>query len=415
MTMVRPGRHCSGRGLAARVTRFVVAIAAGVACLLFAAGSQAQNFQPKTPMTVPVGDMSGPNSFVLADVNHDTHLDLIAIDQDDDVILVLFGDGNGNFAAVNMGVNSYDLNVTTPTALAVADIGSPAGPPDGVPDIVVAGEDGSADILLGNGDGTFGSPDDSQDLSDFLSNANQLEGVVLADFTGDGVPDLALLDVGDNNDSRVFLLCNQGGNFSTCGSSDGSPIEAGGNNPVDLQSGDFDGDTKTDLVVLSQNTDTPGTGTFSVLYGDGQGNFTVSPQFSATAGGQDAVPQALAVANLDSAVNGNLRDDVVVTNASSFDSINVAVALSQRRSQFNISAASIDFNTISAVALGDVKGVGGGHIDAAFAWKPVESSQSGPLLLLSDVVPRKVLVGVFARPGTRSASRSGRISADRRA
>jgi MYXO-CTERM domain-containing protein len=361
--------------------RFVVAIVAGMASLCIAGRSQAQHFQPKPQFPVPVGSMSGPNSFLLADVNHDTFLDLIVIDQDDETIQVLFGHGDGTFDAPNAGVNTFDLN-GMPTAVALADVGSPAGAPDGIPDLVVAEGDGGADILLGNGDGTYGSVDDSQDLSGFLTIANDLEGIVLTNFdTSDPAPDLALVDVGDNNESRVFLLCNQGGNFGLCGSSDGTPIAAGNINPVDLQSGDFDGDGKTDLVVLSQGDQTT-PGTFSVLYGDGQGNFSAAVQFSATAGGSDAVPQALAVANLDAAVNGNTRADVIVTNASSFDDHNVAVALSQRRSTFNITAASIQFNTSSAVTLGDVKG--DGRTDAVFVYVPSESSQVGPLLILND-------------------------------
>src|SRR5262249_53735696 len=159
---------------------------------------------------------------------------------------------------------------------------------------------------------------DSQDLSDLLTAANDLEGIVLADFDHDGHPDLALLDVGDTSDSRVFLLCNQGGTFAHCGSSDGSPIEAGDVNPVDLQCGDIDGDGNPDLVVLSKGTST--SGTFSVLYGDGQGNFSAPFQSGAKAGGIDSVPAALAIANLDSALNQNKRDDIVVANTSGFDS-----------------------------------------------------------------------------------------------
>jgi hypothetical protein len=39
----------------------------------------------------------GPKALTLADVNHDGHLDIIAIDQDDDGVWVLIGHGDGTF------------------------------------------------------------------------------------------------------------------------------------------------------------------------------------------------------------------------------------------------------------------------------------------------------------------------------
>lgn len=66
-------------------------------------------------------------------------------------------------------------------SLAVADVNG-----DGKPDLLVADYNGSVEVLLGNGDGTF------QSASAYSSGGSAPWSVAVADLNGDGRPDLVI-------------------------------------------------------------------------------------------------------------------------------------------------------------------------------------------------------------------------------
>jgi uncharacterized repeat protein (TIGR01451 family) len=110
----------------------------------------------------------------VADVNLDGSPDLIA-GASSGSVLILLGNGNGTFRAGP----TYMLN-GAPQAIAVGDFNR-----DGKPDLVqVYGS--SADVLLGNGDGTFQSGIVTNSLQP-RSGSN----LVVGDFDGDGRMDIA--------------------------------------------------------------------------------------------------------------------------------------------------------------------------------------------------------------------------------
>ncbi len=133
-------------------------------------------FQPAVPY------VSLANYAALADVNGDGKLDMIAL-LGGGGVAVLLGNGDGSFqTAVTYptgGVQSYSV--------AVADVNG-----DGKPDIAVSNYcttgdcigDGSAAVLLGNGNGTF------QPATTYDSGARFAQAVALADVDGDGRLDL---------------------------------------------------------------------------------------------------------------------------------------------------------------------------------------------------------------------------------
>lgn len=99
-------------------------------------------------------------------------------------------------------------------------------------------------VALGDGTGRFPTVK-------FVPFGNSLNLAVLADFNGDGVPDLALSNFPDGTSPSLSILLNDGtGNFS----SDSSKNISYSDWPVYLRAGDLDQDGKTDLVMATAGT-----------------------------------------------------------------------------------------------------------------------------------------------------------------
>src|SRR5262249_17263102 len=112
--------------------------------------------------------------------------------------------------------------------------------------------------LKGNGSGgfsAFGSP---------ISTGPGPYGVVVGDFNRDGFQDLAIADEGSNPSAITVLLGNGSGGFSP------GPAITAGSGEFSLVMGDFNGDGIQDLAAGDS-----GTGSVSVLLGDGAGGFSV--------------------------------------------------------------------------------------------------------------------------------------------
>jgi FG-GAP-like repeat/FG-GAP repeat len=171
--------------------------------------------------------------------------------------------------------NPVFLPITIPTAgLAFTEKNTTLGEPldalvtadfngDGKPDLAVTepcGTDvqcntyhGSVAILLGKGDGTFHAAPSPA--------VDQYPGALaVGDFNGDGKPDIAVLTyVG----ATVVILLGKGDGTFTA-----APLTPTvGGNPNSIAVGDLNGDGKLDLVVSSYNT-------LSVLLGKGDGSFS---------------------------------------------------------------------------------------------------------------------------------------------
>src|SRR5262249_9702771 len=134
------------------------------------------------PSDVPFGDDRFAVFVTVADLNRDRRPDLVVIDHRGQAS-VLLGGGDGSFQAP-LPVAGELLS-----SAAVADVNG-----GGVPDLVTADHDveggpGSASLLLGNGNGTFGDP---QLVADGLT----ADPPVVADVNGDGRPDLVTASAG---------------------------------------------------------------------------------------------------------------------------------------------------------------------------------------------------------------------------
>ncbi len=316
-------------------------------------------FQPA--LTSATG--TGPQSVAVGDFNADGKLDLATANAGD--VSVLLGNGNGTFGAAS----NIDFAVlgSSPTSVAVGDFNGdgkldlgvtsnvyhPATP--GTPGYWVQDyyggstyypgtpgtpgyNDGQANVLLGNGTGSFAAPSatylgygshSSAAVADFngdlildfasTSSDNGTVDVLLGTGTGTFGPSVAFgagyypysVAAGDvNADGHVDLVTANlyGDDVSVLlgtgtGSFGAAQNYAAGSQPRSVAMADFNADGKIDLVTVNQNA-----GTVSVLLGNGNGTFQPARNYAA-----GVLPLSVAVGDF----NGDRLPDVAVANANS--------------------------------------------------------------------------------------------------
>jgi hypothetical protein len=204
-------------------------------------------------------------TLVAADFNGDGKLDLAVVGDyvSSGGVTILLGNGDGTFAAAGPNLDpSGDFAL-----IATGDFNG-----DGIPDLVTPNYfefGGSPTIFLGKGDGTFTFKAMSLTLDYFPTS------VVVGDFNGDGVLDLAFSDL---NGVEIAL----GNGDGTFNETSASPI-AVPSELYSLQVGDFNHDGKLDLAGLDNYDDL-----IVLLEGAGDGTFAATvttPVVSTSFGG----------------------------------------------------------------------------------------------------------------------------------
>jgi hypothetical protein len=255
----------------------VNAVANSVSVLL---GNGNGTFQPET--VYPVG--TNPYSLAIAELDGDGTSDIVVSNRGGNTVSVLLGNGDGTFEPQE----TYPTG-TTPRSVAAGQL-VPGGPVD----IVTANlGDDTASILLGRGDGTFSFGAEQTAPAAPLAPFQ----VVVADLTGDGIPDIVTANRPESSVS--VLLGNRDGSFQT------KETYPTGEGPFSVAVADLTGDGIPDILTANYES-----ATVSVLLGNGDGTF--QPYFNLPAGSD---PYDVKVADL----RGDGKEDIIVTNKNDND------------------------------------------------------------------------------------------------
>lgn len=238
-----------------------------------------------------------PKALKVADFNRDGQNDLIAVTKGFAGVIrfiVRINDGNGRFPSrvdTESGIADFG-------GVSVGDFDS-NGFAD---DLVVLRFDsfngkGVAELWNGNGDGSF-------ELYQTRSYPGAPVDVVSGDYNNDDKSDFALIGYNDGYEGRVLVYLNSVSGFPANPSSQNTvqlpcvvaqPCQA-------IAQGDFNQDTKTDLVVVGYYVNS-----VNLMLNDGSGAFTYLPGYFS-----EEAPVAVASADADA----NSSADVFVANFS---------------------------------------------------------------------------------------------------
>lgn len=281
-------------------------------------------------------------SVTTGDFNRDGKLDVAVNNACSDVgctngsVNILLGNGDGTFqppVAYSAGGSAFSVEV--------GDLNR-----DGKLDLVVVNGPQSAGVLLGNGDGTF------QPVSTFTTSPAGDAAVFLGDFNGDSKLDLALV-TGDCGTAQCdtlisILLGNGDGTFQAPTGNQLFP----GLNPQAVALGDANSDGKLDLAVAEScapPTSTCVNESVTVLLGKGDGTFNAAK--SSVLASNDVT--FIGFGDL----NGDSKADLVSVDP---DAASATVLLGAGDGTFRLSGISYDTEGAGPLfgVLGDLNGDG---------------------------------------------------------
>ena len=204
------------------------------------------------------GNANLTSPIVGGDFNNDGKLDIIVASGPN--VYVLLGNGNGTFGTARGSVGPSNSVIT---GIHTADING-----DGTLDLIINGKRGTTGLvatMLGNGDGSFQAPVET-DFSGAVSSS-----VVVGDFNNDGILDVALVSAG-----YVKTLLGNGNGTFTVGTPSYFSTYAGRDG---IACADFNADGILDLVITAYDPNSSTGYSFAgYLQGVGDGTFLdISP------------------------------------------------------------------------------------------------------------------------------------------
>ncbi len=226
-------------------------------------------------------------SQAVGDFNGDGKADIAVLDASGK-LGVLLNTGNYGFSIISPVDYGFESGTLT-----AADVNN-----DGKADILVAGQS-HISVLLSKGDGTFQPPI----IIDIATASFPAHGLIVADFNGDGKPDIAFssstpeLTSGAGSVTFGILFGNGDGSFQTLQPQDNYSLTSKISGL--LQAADLNGDHKQDIVAVGSN--------FVAIYlNNGSGVFTTGNVY--TLNDSAFGPIAATIADL----RGNGVNDIVI-------------------------------------------------------------------------------------------------------
>lgn len=262
-------------------------------------------------------DAGDATALAVANVNGDGLPDVIVVREDDaapapgiqDVTVVLGGQSGDD-------AEHYVSGIGEPTDVELGDLDG-----DGLPEIVVAGNEASVSVLVNEGGGSFADGDLEPTGASGASRR-----IALAQLGGSGSLDLLATDSGAA--SLRVMLGDGGGGFQPLGPRPtGLPGAA-----ASVAAGDLNGDGAADALA-------GGAGRFAALLGNGSGGLSPTPgsPFSSRAAASDPIDDLVAT---DMNRDGQL--DVVTANRNG----SVSVLLNDETGLLGAAPASVGFGTM---------------------------------------------------------------------
>ena len=344
------------------------------------------NFTPLTPISVGATTGTGASFILAMDIQGNGRLDLVTGDTLANTVAVLLNRANGTFEAVQ--------NISVPNGpgyLAVGDFNR-----DGKPDLAVTqSTGGSVSVLINN---TLPTPEPGG--LNFIAphtlthgHGNMADGLAVADFNHDGIPDIAATYLEDN--SVRVELGSGGGNVKT---TDVYPV---GKQPYWVVAADLNNDGYADLVTAN-TTD----GTISVLMNKADGSGTFSAAATYTVG---RLPYQLAVGDL----NGDGIPDIAVAN---YGDNTVTILYGPLNGTFQTLQSLPTCVNPYGVAIGDFRHSGQNDVAVTcfhtaqmevflnsgmmpFQPPPLPTTFESPAIYTTDANPTSLVTGDFNRDG----------------
>ncbi len=279
-------------------------------------GSGSISFSTQTVLTVG----NGPTPIAVADINGDGKPDLIIGNGTDNTISVLI-----NTTAKGSSIPSFSTQQTFavgkfPDSIAVADFNG-----DGRPDIAVTDNNDSTLYVFEN---TTANSASSASLGSPLVLTTGLapRAVTAADFDSNGSIDLAVSSNGQPNAIQVYSnTTGKGSDQLTFSAQPPIPVDASGN-PVSMATADFNGDGFPDIVIANN---TSAADNFGILLG--LRNSVTLTTASAT-GTILATVQPLSF----TAVSGAAQSSAVTSNTVTVSGISYSAPISINGGQYSI-------------------------------------------------------------------------------